>query len=66
MRQSPTMGVPGAAPCCRFDYRVSLGIGEALHMHIAGCGEYDTGVFAYNLVKHNPDRNPCAMFTMTR
>jgi hypothetical protein len=34
-----------------FDYRVPLGNSEVLHLHVAGRGEFDTGVFAYNLVK---------------
>jgi hypothetical protein len=33
------------------DYRVPLDSGETLHLHVAGRGEFDTGVFAYNLVK---------------
>ncbi len=33
------------------DYRVPLNTTETLHLHVAGRGEFDTGVFAYNLVK---------------
>jgi hypothetical protein len=33
------------------DYRVYLATGERLYMHVAGHGEYDTGAYAYNLVK---------------
>jgi hypothetical protein len=33
------------------DYRIPFPAGKTLHLHIAGHGEYDTGVFAYNLVK---------------
>jgi hypothetical protein len=33
------------------DYRAKLDCGETLHMHVVGRGEYDTGVFAYNLVR---------------
>jgi hypothetical protein len=33
------------------DYRVFLATGERLYMHVAGHGDYDTGVYAYNLVK---------------
>ena len=33
------------------DYRVPFDTGETLHLHVAGRGEFDTGVFAYNLVK---------------
>jgi hypothetical protein len=33
------------------DYRAVLGSGEILHLHMAGRGDYDTGAFAYNLVK---------------
>lgn len=32
------------------DYRIPVG-DDALHLHVAGRGEADTGVFAYNLVK---------------
>jgi hypothetical protein len=32
------------------DYRVPVGK-EFLHLHIHGRGQYDTGTFAYNLVK---------------
>jgi hypothetical protein len=33
------------------DYRAALGTGETLHLHLEGRGEFDTGVFAYNLVR---------------
>lgn len=33
------------------DYRIPFPAGQTLHLHIAGHGDYDTGVFAYNLVK---------------
>ena len=33
------------------DYRVPIKDAETLHLHVAGRGEFDTGVFAYNLVK---------------
>jgi hypothetical protein len=33
------------------DYRATLGTGETLDLHVAGRGEFDTGVFAYNLIK---------------
>lgn len=33
------------------DYRTLLTTGENLYIHLAGHGDYDTGVFAYNLVK---------------
>ena len=33
------------------DYRVPFDTGETVHLHVAGRGEFDTGVFAYNLVK---------------
>lgn len=33
------------------DYRVPFDTGETLHLHVVGRGEFDTGVFAYNLVK---------------
>lgn len=32
------------------DYRVPID-GQTLHLHVVGRGEFDTGVFAYNLVK---------------
>lgn len=32
------------------DYRIPVG-DETLHLHVAGRGEADTGVFAYNLIK---------------
>jgi hypothetical protein len=33
------------------DYRATLRTGETLELHVAGRGEFDTGVFAYNLIK---------------
>jgi hypothetical protein len=33
------------------DYRVTLDTGEMLHLHVVAHGDYDTGVFAYNLVR---------------
>ena len=33
------------------DYRVTLDTGELLHFHVVAHGDYDTGVFAYNLVR---------------
>ena len=33
------------------DYRVTFPTGEALHLHVAAHGDYDTGVFAYNLLR---------------
>lgn len=33
------------------DYRALLPTGENLYIHLAGHGDYDTGIFAYNLVK---------------
>jgi hypothetical protein len=33
------------------DYRTTLHTGETLHLHVVARGEYDTGVFAYNLVR---------------
>jgi hypothetical protein len=33
------------------DYRATLGSGEILDLHIAGRGDFDTGVFSYNLIK---------------
>lgn len=33
------------------DYRTTLDTGDSLHLHVVGRGEYDTGVFAYNLVR---------------
>jgi hypothetical protein len=33
------------------DYRTSFPSGETLNLHIAARGDYDTGVFAYNLIR---------------
>jgi hypothetical protein len=33
------------------DYRTSLATGETLHLHVVARGGYDTGVFAYNLIR---------------
>jgi hypothetical protein len=34
------------------DYRLPVSAdGDSLHLHVIGGGEYDTGVFAYNLIK---------------
>jgi hypothetical protein len=33
------------------DYRIPFPAGQTLHLHVAGHGEFDTGVFAYNMVK---------------
>jgi len=33
------------------DYRVPIKDSETIHLHVVGHGEFDTGVFAYNLVK---------------
>lgn len=32
------------------DYRTILSTGETLHLHVVARGDYDTGVFAYNLI----------------
>jgi hypothetical protein len=32
------------------DYRTTLSTGETLHLHVIARGDYDTGVFAYNLI----------------
>jgi hypothetical protein len=32
------------------DYRTTLSTGETLHLHVVARGDYDTGVFAYNLI----------------
>jgi hypothetical protein len=34
-----------------FDYRVTLPVGGTFHLHVDAHGEYDTGVFAYNLIR---------------
>ncbi len=33
------------------DYRTTFASGETLHLHVVARGEYDTGVFAYNLIR---------------
>jgi hypothetical protein len=33
------------------DYRMTFSTGEVLHLHVVAHGEYDTGVFAYNLIR---------------
>jgi hypothetical protein len=33
------------------DYRMTFTTGEVLHLHVNARGEYDTGVFAYNLIR---------------
>lgn len=33
------------------DYRMTFGTGEVLHLHVVAHGDYDTGVFAYNLIR---------------
>ncbi len=33
------------------DYRMTLGTGQSLHLHVVARGDYDTGVFAYNLIR---------------
>ena len=33
------------------DYRMTFATGEVLHLHVAAHGDYDTGVFAYNLIR---------------
>jgi hypothetical protein len=33
------------------DYRSTIPSGETLHLHVVARGEYDTGVFAYNLIR---------------
>ena len=33
------------------DYRARLHTGETLHLHVVARGDYDTGVFAYNLIR---------------
>src|SRR6266566_6181534 len=38
-------------PAHWIDYRVTLDTGELLHFHVVAHGDYDTGVFAYNLVR---------------
>jgi hypothetical protein len=33
------------------DYRTTLDTGETMHLHVVARGDYDTGVFAYNLIR---------------
>ena len=33
------------------DYRSTFASGETLHLHVVARGDYDTGVFAYNLIR---------------
>jgi len=33
------------------DYHTTLDSGETLHLHVVARGDYDTGVFAYNLIR---------------
>lgn len=33
------------------DYRMTFGTGDVLHLHVVAHGDYDTGVFAYNLIR---------------
>jgi hypothetical protein len=33
------------------DYRMTFGAGQVLHLHVVAHGDYDTGVFAYNLIR---------------
>lgn len=33
------------------DYRMTFGTSEVLHLHVVAHGYYDTGVFAYNLIR---------------
>jgi len=33
------------------DYRMTFGTGKVLHLHVVAYGEYDTGVFSYNLIR---------------
>jgi hypothetical protein len=33
------------------DYRMTFSRGEVLHLHVVAHGDYDTGVFAYNLIR---------------
>ena len=35
------------------DYRVTFGTGQALHLHVVAHGDYDTGVFAYNIIRRS-------------
>lgn len=33
------------------DYRTTLDTGETLHLHVVARGDYDTGVFGYNMIR---------------
>lgn len=33
------------------DYRTTLDTGQTLHLHVVARGDYDTGVFAYNIIR---------------
>lgn len=33
------------------DYRMAFGTGQVLHLHVVARGDYDTGVFAYNIIR---------------
>jgi hypothetical protein len=33
------------------DYRTTLSGGEPLHLHVIARGDYDTGIFAYNIIR---------------
>jgi hypothetical protein len=33
------------------DYRATLDTGQTLHLHVVAHGDYDTGVFAYNIIR---------------
>jgi len=33
------------------DYRIAFGTGQVLHLHVVARGDYDTGVFAYNIIR---------------
>jgi hypothetical protein len=33
------------------DYRTTFASGETLHLHVVARGDYDTGVFTYNLIR---------------
>jgi hypothetical protein len=33
------------------DYRMTFGTGQELHLHVIARGDYDTGVFAYGIIR---------------
>jgi hypothetical protein len=33
------------------DYRMAFGTGQELHLHVVARGDYDTGVFAYGIIR---------------